>query len=269
MKTVREISSKSNSNIKFARSVRDGHEQKLIFLEGLRLCEELLKSNVKPTLVFFSERFQRSDRERELLLQLQSLECDVFQTNETILASLADTKTPQGIIAICEKPENGQEIFEDSLPANALLLLLHQINNPANLGAILRTAEAAGIHGVITTKGSSDAFSPKSLRSGLGANLRLPIWCNADFQEVLTWAAKNGIGSVCADISGKLNYTEINWMLPKILVLGSEGHGLTDLEIAATDETMLIPMENNVESLNVAVASGIVMFEAKRQRSLK
>ena len=142
--------------------------------------------------------------------------------------------------------------------------MLHRINNPNNLGAILRTAEAVDLNGVILTKNSADVFSPKSLRSAMGASLRLPIWTNADFFEVLSWARAKNLKSVCADISAGKSFREIDWNLPRLLVFGSEAHGLSEEERAEIEESLLIPMANSVESLNVAVASGIIFYEARR-----
>lgn len=146
-----------------------------------------------------------------------------------------------------------------------LVILLHQINNAANLGAVLRTAEAAGISGVVLTKNSTGAFAPKALRGAMGASFRLPIWMNADFFEALDWADRAGLVSVCADARAEKSYTEIDWKMPRLVIFGSEAHGLSEREKASVIEEMKIPMENAVESLNLAVSSGVILFEAMRQ----
>jgi tRNA G18 (ribose-2'-O)-methylase SpoU len=146
-----------------------------------------------------------------------------------------------------------------------LVILLHQINNPANLGAILRTCEAVNIAGVILTTNSADAFSPKALRGAMGASLRLPIWMGADFFEVLDWARTKDLISVSADVNAARSYLEIDWIKPRLLIFGSEAHGLSAKEKETIDESLLIPMENKVESLNLAVSCGVILFEAKRQ----
>lgn len=261
-----KIASRDNQKLKFARAVRDGREDEHIFVEGLRLAEEVLKTNLHIQLAFFTAKFLENPRGVSLIESLQDVE--LFELDNRLFDSIADTKTSQGIILITDQPKVGQDIIEQRLSAIPLLILLHQINNPANLGAILRTAEAVGVEGVITTKGTANGFSTKTMRGAMGANLRLPFWTNAEFSEVVSWAKSREIKSVCADIRSEKSYLEIDWKVPRMLVVGSEGHGLTEAERLATDESLIIPMENGVESLNVAVACGVILFEAKRQRGL-
>ena len=115
------------------------------------------------------------------------------------------------------------------------------------------------------TENSADVFSPKALRGAMGASLRLPIWTNAGFFEVLEWSKQKNLISICADINAEKSYTEIVWKQPRLLIFGSEAHGLSAQEREKVDESLIIPMENNVESLNLAVACGVILFEAKRQ----
>lgn len=260
------IQSRDNQKLKSARAVRDGRERHKIFVEGLRLCEEISQTDLKIESVFFTSEFIDSERGRKLIADLSVKNFDVNRVDERLLATLADTKTSQGIVIIAEKPRNGRDVIENNAAENALFLLLHKVNNPSNLGAILRTAAAGGAAGIITTRGTADIFSPKSLRGAMGAAFRLPVWSNADFFEALEWAGEKGIKTVCADIKSEKNYTELNWNEAKLLIFGSEGHGLTETEMTSTNESLKISMENEVESLNVAVACGVILFEAKRQR---
>lgn len=258
------ISSRENPKIKFARAVRDGKERAFIFLEGLRLAEEILRADLKIQEVFYTEHFAGSERGQNFLKSFQAISTEVSQK---VFDSIADTKNSQGVIVIAGKPANGKEQIETNLQKikSPLVLMLHQISNPANLGAILRTAEAAGIAGIIITKNSADAFSTKALRGAMGACLRLPVWTNADFFEVLEWSGKQNLNSVCADINSEKSYTEIDWNAGKLLIFGSEGHGLSEAERLATDENLVIPMANGVESLNLAAACAVILFEARRQ----
>lgn len=234
----------------------------------MRLCEEITKTKLQIKTVFLTREFLNKASTESLVKELIAKEADINEVDEKILDSLSDTKSSQGIIVIAEKPPTGREIVEKDLSATSLLLLLHQINNPSNLGAILRTAEAVGVAGIIMTKGTTDAFSPKALRGAMGAAFRLPFWTNAVFFDVLRWAGEKGIRSVCADVKSEKSYTEIDWNEQKLLIFGSEGHGLTEAEIKNANESLIIPMENPVESLNVAVACGVILFEAKRQKDL-
>ena len=143
---------------------------------------------------------------------------------------------------------------------------MHGINNPANAGAILRTAEAAGATGAVTTHGSTDLFSPKALRGAMGSSFRLPLWTGAEFSEALSWCAERGIRTVSADAVAGRSHTEIDWTRARALIVGAEATGLDAGEIAAADEAVRIPMRPPVESLNLAVATAVVLYEAARQR---
>lgn len=266
-----KITSRDNQKIKFARGVRDGREREFVFVEGARLVEEVLRSDSKIAEIFFTAEFAASERGAMFLDRARKFE--QTEIAEKVFESLAATKTSQGVVLICEKPASGQSVLEKSLQnhstGRALVILLHQINNPSNLGAIMRTAEAVDAAGVILTKNSADVFAPKAIRSAMGASLRLPLWTNTDFSTVLAWARKNNLKSVCADVNAEKPYTDIDWKIPRLLVLGSEAHGLNAAERAEIDESLLIPMANGVESLNVAVACGIVLYEARREWEIK
>ncbi len=259
-----KITSRENQRLKNARKVRDGNINDLIFVEGLRLCQEVLRSNLKIDEIFVSESFAKED----FLAKLSDTNISVTVISEKVFNSLADTKTSQGVVFICRKPETSRYLIETSLDANKrefpLVVLLHQINNPANLGAILRTCEAVNVSGLILTKSSADAFSPKALRGAMGASFRLPIWEHADFLEVINWAKENNLVSVGADVNAEKSYLEIDWKKPRLLIFGSEAHGLSADERALVSENLVIPMGNNVESLNLAVSCGVILFEARR-----
>lgn len=263
-----KITSRDNQRLKRARQVRDGSIADSIFVEGLRLAEEVFRSHLKISDVFFTANFAASERGQALLQKFEN--SDLAEVTDKIFDTLSDTKTAQGIVVVCEKPATGQDFIEPDFTASEklpLVVLLHRINNPSNLGAILRTCEAVNVAGVITTKNSADVFSPKALRGAMGASLRLPIWAGADFEEVLNWAKGKNLASVCADVNADKSYLETAWKKPHLLIFGSEAHGLKDDERAQIDESLLIPMENKVESLNLAVSCGVILFEAKRQMS--
>jgi TrmH family RNA methyltransferase len=261
-----KITSRDNQKIKITRKIRDGLIENFIFIEGLRLAGEVLRSNLKISDVFFSESFANSERGKTFLQNAPNI--NLTEVSDKVFDSLSDTKNSQGIIVICEKPQTDKQFIEKNLSAKTqlpLVVLLHQINNPTNLGAILRTCEAVNVSGVILTKNSADVFSPKALRGAMGASLRLPILTNADFYKVLDWAKEKNLISVCADVNAKKSDLEIDWKMPRLLIFGSEAHGLSAEERENIDESLLIPMENDVESLNLAVSCGVILFEAKRQ----
>ena len=264
-----KITSRDNQRIKFARKVWSGREKTAVFIEGARLAEEVLRTELEIFDVLLSEQFHRTERGQKILTKIESRSINFAEVPENILNSVSDTKNSQGIIIIAAKPATGKNIIEANLTEDSqvppLLILLHRVNNPSNLGAILRTAEAVNAAGIILTENSADVFSPKALRGAMGATFRLPIWTNAIFFEVLSWSRQKGFTSVCADINAEKSYLEIDWKKPRLLIFGSEAHGLSAEERAGIGESLIIPMENNVESLNLAVSCGIILFEAKKQ----
>jgi TrmH family RNA methyltransferase len=265
---MEKITSRDNQKIKFAGRVRDGKADELLFIEGLRLAEEALRSNLNISEIFFTEDFAESERGKAFLKKAG--EGNFYEASENVFNSISDTKHSQGVIVIASKPETGKSVVEAKLPNEArefpLVVLLHQINNPSNLGAILRTCEAAGVSGVVLTKNSADVFSPKALRGAMGASFRLAIWNDADFFDALNWANEKDFVSVYADAGAEKSYAEIDWETPRLVIFGSEAHGLSKREKASVIEEMKIPMENDVESLNLAVSCGVILFEAKRRR---
>lgn len=262
-----KITSRDNSLLRQARAVRDGKVDELIFVEGLRLCVEALRSKLQIEAVVVSEELLRKDKAAAAIAEISQASPRTASVSEKLLESISYTKTPQGIVVLAQRPESSPERLAASLEKNSLLVVLHQINNPVNVGAILRTAEAAGAHGVITTTNSSDPFSPKSLRGAMGSAFRLPVWRDADFTEAVEWCRAKKISLVGTTAGSSLKHTDWNWTRATALVLGPESTGLRADELRAADQTVSIPMHGQVESLNVSVAAGILLYEAARQRS--
>jgi len=257
-----QITSRDNSLLRQVRAVRDGKVDELIYVEGLRLCEEALRSRLTIEAVVVSEELLRKERVAAVIQELSQASKRFGSVSEKLLESVSYTKTPQGIIVLAQRPESS----EIQVGTNPLLVVLHQINNPVNVGAILRTSEAAGAAGVIATKNTSDPFSPKSLRGAMGSAFRLPIWSGPSYIEVIEWCRQRDIVTICAAVEATTAYTEIDWSRPSALILGPESTGLTAEELELADRRVSIPMKGMAESLNVAVAGGVLLFEAARQR---
>ena len=261
------ITSRDNALLRQARAVRDGKIEELIFVEGLRLCEEAYRSRLDIEAVIASEELLRKERAAAAVDELSAVAKRVASVSEKLLESISYTKTPQGIVVLAKRPESSEARLAASLDAKSLLVVLHQINNPVNVGAILRTAEAAGATGVITTRNTSDPFSPKSLRGAMGSAFRLPIWSGTSFEETIEWCRRRGIASVCADGEAQKAYTELDWTKPSALMLGPESTGFSAEALDQAEHRVRIPMKGETESLNVSVAAGILLFEAARQRT--
>ncbi|HVF88205.1 MAG TPA: RNA methyltransferase [Pyrinomonadaceae bacterium] len=262
------VTSRHNSLVKHARAVRDGKDSELIFVEGVRLCEEALRSIVIED-VIYTEEYADDARGATLLEALRLNAQRVVAVTEEVLAGVSDTITPQGIVALARRPRTDHDTFRRKLKnddAPPLVVVAHGVNNPSNAGAMLRVAEAAGATGFITTVGTTDVFSPKALRGAMGSSFRLPIWMGATFGEVIAWCDQNAIRAASTDARAATLHTKLDWNVPRAIILGAEAGGLDIAESAAAGERIKIPMRPPVESLNVATALAVILYEAARQR---
>ena len=266
------IKSRDNAKLKFARRVRDGKEIDHIFIEGTRLCDEALGSPLSIIGCFLSESFRGSSSFDLLESKLVAAHIEFFVVSDSLFGSISDTKAPQGIVLIADRPTpvNLEDLFSADRTNSPLPLwiYLHEVSNPSNLGAVIRTAEAAGANGILVSANSADPFSPRSLRASMGSAFRLPVVDGAAVDDVLAKANAKRIGIAAVDVRGVASYADTDWKMPRLLVFGSEAEGLPEQIISLADEKIKIPMYGNVESLNLAVSSGIILFEAKRQNDV-
>ncbi len=271
-----QITSRQNQIVRYARGVRDGKERDLIFIEGLRLCEEAARvADLNLIDAIFTSRTERDARGQSLLDQLAQRGARLIYVTDEVFDSFADTKNPQGVALIAERPatdfENFQRLLKNKSNQTPLVVALHQINNPSNAGGILRTSEAAGATGIITTAHTADVLAAKALRGAMGASFRLPLWTNASLAEIKNWCRANNLHTVLLDANAPTDYTKIDWTIARLIFVGAEARGFGDAEINnaelhIADDRIFIPMHAAVESLNVSVALGVVLYEAHRQR---
>jgi len=260
------ITSKDNSLLREARTVRDGKVEEMIFVEGLRLCEEAVNSKLPIRALIFSDELAQKTKPAESIEKFAASSERVAAVSEKLLASISYSKTPQGIVMLATRPEMTEVQLTRQQSGTPLIVVMHRITNPVNVGAILRTAEATGVTGAIATENATDPFAPKALRGAMGAAFRLPIWFRPSYAKVIEWCSQQAIKTVCADLDATTLYTDIDWTIPRALILGPETSGLTRAEIEAAAEATRIPMQAPVESLNVSVAAGVLLYEAARQR---
>ena len=206
-----KITSRDNSLLRQARAVRDGKDDDFIFVEGLRLSEEALRSKLQLEAVIFSEELARKEKAAEVISDLTKSSTRAASLSEKLLESISYTKTPQGIVVLARRPAATKLRLEASLNRHSLLVVLHQINNPVNVGAILRTAEAAGVTGVITTTNTNDPFSPKSLRGQWAQRLGYQSGVARHMSRWLSGAERREIKSFCADAAANASYTDVDW----------------------------------------------------------
>ncbi len=187
----------------------------------------------------------------------------IVEVDEKVLRKMCDTENPQGILAIVKQPRWTWNDLKES----PLLLILDGIQDPGNCGTILRTALAAGISQVCLTKGTVDLYNMKVLRSTMGAIFSLKIITHCQPEDILSFCRKNEISIVTGDIEGR-NLYEAELPLPLALVVGNEGNGPSALFRGGDVQRITIPMSNEVESLNVAMATGIILYEICRRHRL-
>ncbi|MET0647663.1 MAG: RNA methyltransferase [Pyrinomonadaceae bacterium] len=259
------ITSRKNSLAQRARAVRDGREKDFVFVEGVRLCKEALRASLRFELVLYTRALAEDARGASLLKSLREACRETHAVAEGVLESVSDTKTPQGVVALARRPQTGREVV-GSATGVPLVVVMHRANNPSNAGAVLRVAEAAGATGVILTQGSTDPLSPKSLRGSMGSAFRLPLWTGPTLEEVIDWCAEKGIRAVATAAGAKSLHTEIEWTTPRAVVVGPEAGGLSEEEVKSAHDAVRIPMREPVESLNLATALAVVLYEAARQR---
>lgn len=271
MLQTQKITSRENAKLKYTRRVRDGREADAIFVEGVRLCEEALRSKICVKDCIVSSKALKTERIKVIAAAVITNGLRIHEVSDDLFHSIADTENPQGVLLICERPETNKKNFERNFQLSSekipVVVFLEEANNPANLGAILRTAEAAGAVGVIVSKNSADPFSPKALRASMGSAFRMPVWAGADFGEAIEWSRKREFIPTAADIDGDVAYTKIDWTKPRLLALGSEAHGLSENLKEKIADLIKIPTNSEVESLNLAVSAGVILFEAKRHVS--
>lgn len=253
-----EIRSRDNERIKLARRVRDGREPGLVFVEGLRLSEECLRSGLEITVAFC--RASEEPRLQRLLEALAARGVPCHETAPAVLETLGDTVQGQGIVLLARRP--APALLEQA----GLLLGLDRVQDPGNLGTLLRTAEAAGVDGIVLLAGCADVYSPKVLRASMGAALRLPVLTLADADALLNLTDRLQVTLVAAAGSGECDYDAHDWSAPTLLLLGNEANGVAVDLLARCDRRLRIPLACGVESLNVAAAGAVMLFEAARQR---
>jgi RNA methyltransferase, TrmH family len=263
MPTREIVKSRANPLVKRLRAVR-ARRGPVLLLEGPTLVEEALAARIRLREVAVSPRAERHDRGRALLRRLEASGVSLRWLDDPILTSLSEVETSQGVLAIAERPR-----FEEAalFRRPALVVVAVGVQDPGNLGGLLRTAEAAGATGAVLTIGCADPFSWKALRGSMGSAFRIPHCAGVAPGAALALLRREGVAAVAATLDGGVAYTAWDWRRPSALLLGGEGAGLPSELVAAVDARVSIPMAGQVESLNVGAAAAVVLFEAARQRS--
>ena len=231
----------------------------LFVVEGARLCSEACKSGAEVLRLFVTEEAEK--RYPEYLKDLLSEAKEVYNITCSVAEKISGTKTPQGVFAVCRMEEKPLDFDK-----NGLFVLLSGLQDPGNIGTILRTCEAMAVKGVFLC-GCADCFSPKVLRGTMGCIFRLPIKVFSETTEALCLLKEKGIVTYASALAeNALLLPEVKFSEKSCVLIGNEGNGLEHEVIEACDNVVMIPMPGKAESLNAAMAAGILVYEAVRQR---
>ena len=197
--------------------------------------------------------------------RLSGLSCETV--SDEVFVKMSDTKTPQGILCMVRQQHyNIEEILRENKEKQMLFIILEDIQDPGNLGTIFRTAEAAGADGVIMSSWTADIYNPKTIRSTMGSVYRVPFFHVDQMEEAVRRLQKAGVAVYAAHLGGTAAYDACDYQKSTAFLIGNEAKGLREETAACADARITIPMAGKVESLNAAVASSILLFEAARQR---
>lgn len=258
------ITSPANERLKQARRVRDGREPELIFVEGERLIEECLQAGLRLEACYHAPEL--SARAQNIVTELARRNCPLLPTADAVLATISDTVNTQGLIVLAERPATTLKQVLAWRQQAALLVALDAVQDPGNLGTIIRTAEAGGAGGVIALSGSVETFAPKTLRSAMGSAFRLPLASEVAVDELIIEAAAAGLTIVVTEAQAKTIYSDYDWRQATLVVFGNEARGVRPELRERAAWRLRIPLRAPVESINVAAAAAAVLFEAARQR---
>lgn len=260
------ITSRANKLVKLARSLhRRSQREKtgLYLLEGEHLLSEALAAGAEVEFVLYTKDFARASHHGLLLAGLQRAGYPCEEVEEAVMVSIAGTSSPPGILAVARQKKygladllRGQEVF---------LLVADAVQDPGNLGTILRTALAAGCTGAVLTSGTVDLYNEKVVRAAMGALFRLPVVHGAAPGELVAFL-QDQVKIVVAHVGGKRPYYDGDYRGKLAIVVGNENRGPSPELLQASPVWVKIPLWGPVESLNVAVAAAILLYEAARQR---
>ncbi len=255
------ITSTSNPKIKnlvqLQKKKKIREEQGVFVVEGIRMFKEIPKELMKE--IYASETFY--DKNKTLL---SSMGHSIEILSDVVFQKVSETKTPQGILCVVKRKTHDLDKLLHN--KNAHLLILDGLQDPGNVGTIIRTGEAAGVTGVILSRDTADLYQAKTIRSTMGSIFRVPCVYVEDILETIERLKKNEITTFAAHLGGKKWYNEVEYKDKIAFMIGNEGNGLREEVAQKADTWIKIPMEGEVESLNAAVAATVLMYEAYRQR---
>ncbi|MFZ4463805.1 MAG: TrmH family RNA methyltransferase [Bacteroidales bacterium] len=261
------ISSKTNPRIKNVvklQKASERSEQELFTVEGFREIDRAIRSGFRPEELYICETISKHGQQDAILNQLPAFK-NYETVTEEVFEKMAYREGSDGIIAVFKSKSNSLKDLK--LPENPLLIVLEAVEKPGNLGAVMRTADAAGVDAIIICNPTTDLYNPNTIRASLGCIFSLNIIVSTS-DEAIRWMKEKGIHIYCTYLEASVNYLAADYTKPCAIVMGSEAEGLTQKWIQGSDKNIIIPMHGIADSLNVSVSSAVVVYEALRQRDL-
>lgn len=243
--------------VKCKKNAKERRRQDVFLVEGLRMFAEIPDGQHVET--FATEEFY--DKNRELF---ENRACELVA--EHVMEAISDTRTPQGVVSVVKRYHYAVE--DVCHGTNPLIMALENLQDPGNLGTILRTAEGAGVTGILLSRDTVDVYNPKVVRATMGSIFRVPFCYVENLTGCVGALSQAGYCTYSAHLQGTCFY-DFDYRNPTVFCIGNEGNGLSDALSAATGYRIKIPMTGRVESLNAATASTVLMYEAMRQRIFK
>ncbi len=257
------ITSAGNARVKqvvqWQNKAKERKKDGIFLAEGIKMFEEAPLDSIVE--VFISESLEQK---ADAFYKKKLLQIGYEVVSDEVFAKMSDTQTPQGILTILKRPEYNLDLLLKR--ENPLFVILENLQDPGNLGTIVRTGEGAGITGVIMSAGTVDIFNPKTIRATMGSIFRVPFLYVEDMADTIQKLHKHGVHTYAAHLAGKTYYRDVSLKEPTAFLIGNEGNGLTKETADMAESYIKIPMEGQVESLNAAVATALLMYEAHRQR---
>ena len=254
-----EITSRANDAVKYAVKLRESaafrRENGQLLLEGARLCRDAAQSGIAVQTLYCTAAAQ--EKYAEYLTPLRDCAADCVRISESVSAALSETASPQGIFCLCALPGVNRAQWKQG----GIYLALDAVQNPDNQGGILRSCEALGAAGVLLG-GGCDLYHPKALRAAMGASLRLPVTITADLPALLRESPLPTLAAVPSAAARDIR--RVDFSGGAVLVLGNEGNGISPAVLDACSAQVTIPMAGDAESLNVAAAAAMLLWEALR-----
>ena len=257
-----KITSPQNPKVKLAQKLFKSRERKkedLILIEGGSEIDLAIAAGVTIDTLFFCPDFASSKK-----INAKIADDKVLELNKDLFSKIAYRDNPDGFIALAKVKRS--QLDEIKLSKNPLVIILEKVEKPGNLGAILRSADAAGVDAVILADPQTDIYQPNVVRASLGTIFSVPV-AVATNSEVLDWLRSNKIKSYAAIVGAKVNYTKADLSGAVAIIVGTEHDGLSKFWQDNTDVSISIPMRGKIDSLNASVSTAVILFEAVRQRN--